>query len=337
MVLILSTTAPKAYNYQISAAIQYFLKNEYDELVVEGMNHEDSIFYKDGVVKVIGEAKHENRKNWTDEALFHTGKKIGPIIQLWKRWSGKEDLVFFSSAPTSCTVSLGRIKIQPSRLKELVDKTTVFLKGEDKTNYSLDGVDGLLNRLLFVHTPHNLVTSEITKWCRKEGLTLVNGGVEKVISLFQDETYFKGKRISRSEIIQALTEEQVKRKKPSRELYGPGPIRSIPSNCHSAIAHKLHDILRIYKVERKQEWFKETGKPDQLALEYVDGYVEDLKDLNARCGNDALSRFIKVLEEHPRFLFSQSEDGEKFRHVLRKGIAIYREAANLPIRTDTWW
>ena len=84
------------YRYQFLSALAYLLAHHFDSMSLEGSNYEDSIFFRGAERAAIGESKTSSRNHWTARALFYSGNKRGPLLQLWERWSGNEELVLFS-------------------------------------------------------------------------------------------------------------------------------------------------------------------------------------------------------------------------------------------------
>lgn len=323
-----------AYDYEISAAIYFMLDTGYDELIVDIPRAEDSLFFEDSRITALGEAKNWSGGLWTLEGLFHKGDSLGPVLQLWNRDKGYSKLAIFSTIGTKCPLRGKILSPDPKKLQDVIDKTQALAHEWPDREYTLEEVTTFLEKVSFYEWPHRTVKSQIHKWCRDHDVTIVDGGIERAIALFQDETYYSKKRIHQSEIINALSSETKKVAKPTKEYYTYTPVHSIPHSCSGRMAQRLNYLLDLYKRELRAEWFNPTTKVNDIALRVLKGRIESLKDAQEECGNEFIASIIHELESNPQLLFKEDKNGEQLRKIIRKLIAKYRSDAK---RFSPFW
>ncbi|MBN2230176.1 MAG: hypothetical protein JW779_11365 [Candidatus Thorarchaeota archaeon] len=332
----MAVTQPMAFDYEISAAICYMLMEDYDELVVDIPRGEDSLFYRDTEVSAIGEAKNWSGEPWSTRQLFHRGKTLGPLLQLWIRKKTDSVSIIFSTIGTKCPLAGNRLRPKTEDLTNIVDTTRDLDELHDDENYTLTKVREFLDTVLFFEWPHPVVKSQIHKWCRDHDIQIANGGIERAIALFQDETYYPRKRIKRSEVINALSVENLSISKPTREYYtDTGGVVVVSLNCYGKIALKLGSILDLHRREMRASWYKPTSKVNDYAIGVLKERLESLKDLQFRCGSPDVGEIIALLEKNPHDLFRDSKNEELLRNRIRKSVAEFTKLEHDPIHSIT--
>lgn len=330
LVVQVAVTQPMAFDYEISAAIYFMIEQECDELIVDIPRGEDSIFFRGQKIIAVGEAKNVSKSHWTLKSLFHSGSKIGPVLQLWIRRKGGAESVLFSTVGTTCALEKNHLKPDSEELKSIIESTKGIDEVRYDENYTFDKVKDFLMDLVFYEWPHRTVKSSIHKWCRDHNLVLVQNGIEKAIALFQDETYFHGKRVQKYEIIDALSMETTALVLPDRRYYTSTIGFVVSMNCYGKIALKLGEILDLYLREIRAQWYDASKDVNTAAIGVLKERVEMLKGLQERCGNDEIGQLIERLEKKPQELFKENKDGEKLRKVVRKLIAYFTRLENDP-------
>ena len=321
-------TQPMAFDYEISAAILFMLQEEYDELIVDMPRGEDSIFFSGPKIGAVGEAKNVSKKHWTLNSLFHTGQKIGPILQLWIRRKEGAKLAILSTVGTKVNLEKHQLRPNNDELRMVIENTKNLDCVIRDSDYTLKQVTKFVKNLYFYEWPHRTVKSSIHKWCRDHDLTLVQNGIEKAIALFQDETYFHGKRIQRYEIIDALNLETAKLVQPDRRYYTYSPAFVVSMNCYGKIAIQLGKILDLYMREMRAQWYDSSKDVNAFAIGVLKERVEMLKNLQERCGNVEIEQLIHWLEEKPHELFKENKSGENLRKTIRILIAHFTRKEN---------
>lgn len=321
-----------AFDYEISAAIFFMLQNEYDELIVDIPRGEDSLFYSGQNVVAVGEAKNVSvsRNHWTLRSLFHSGSKIGPVLQLWIRKKERAKSVIFSTVGTTCMLERNHLKPDPEELRAIVESTNEFDEVRNDDDYTFERVRDFLTETMFLEWPHSMVKSSIHKWCREHDLPFVQGGIERAIALFQDETYYRGKRIQRSEIIDALSSVIKPIVQPNREYYTSFVIKWASWNCFGQMAIQLENLLDLREREMRAPWRDSSKDVNDVVIGILKERIESLKDIQERCGNEEISDLINQLEKEPQRLFKENRKGEKLRKFIRKLRAHYRKLEHDP-------
>ena len=198
------------YTYQILTAVVYTLESKIEELSIEGPNFEDSCFKKDQAI-TIGEAKYiTSKKNWTPRSLFYEGTKIGPLLQLWNRWTGEENLILFSPIPSSNNESLISRPTIPEEIKPnlLEHVRTTFPKIRDIDSFLDGGADLILKNTRFIQMSLDTLIPLIIEWSDHLGVKSNKNQVSRLLTHFSSDTYEPGNWISLEGILTILAEDK---------------------------------------------------------------------------------------------------------------------------------
>ena len=177
-------------------------------LAIEGPDFEDSLFEKGDTV-TIGEAKYiKSRKNWTQQSLFYSGSKKGPLLQLWNRWTGLEKLILFS--PISTTKRLRDLfRMSESERVEFLKKMCSKVSGiKRKAELCKDGFDMLIAQTRVEPLRFEHLNQTIIDWAGFYGVKSNRERVSELASYFSSVSYNPGKWMSLESILAILAEER---------------------------------------------------------------------------------------------------------------------------------
>ncbi len=203
-----TSVGAQQYAYQILTAVAYALENRVDMLAIEGPDFEDALFKKGDTV-TIGEAKYiKSRKNWTRQSLFYSGSEIGPLMQLWNRWTGQEKLVLFS--PISTKKSLRDLfRMSDPEKEEFVKKVCSKVSGiEREAEFCKGGFEQLIAQTRIEQLSFEHLNQTIIDWTEFYGVKSNRERVSSLLSYFSSDSYNPGKWMSLESILTILAEER---------------------------------------------------------------------------------------------------------------------------------
>ena len=183
-----------------------------DNLAIEGPNFEDSCFSKNGD-KTIGEAKYvTSKKHWTPRSLFYEGEKMGPLLQLWNRWSCKENLVLFSPIPESKKKNILSKLTIPNEIKsELVQHVKeVFPNLRDLDSFLDGGADLVLKSTRFVQISFDNLVPLAIELADTYRVNSNKDRVSRLLTFFSSDAYEPGRWISLESMLAILAEDREK-------------------------------------------------------------------------------------------------------------------------------
>ena len=197
------------YSYQILTAIAYVLEHRFDAVAIEGDGYEDSMFYRDGTLVAVGEAKDvQSLRHWTARSLFYRGREKGPLLQLWNRWLDDEDFVFFSSIPLERSIQRrGQLRIPDETLAEIVER--IQEKVEQGNLVGIRRIDQLdlltirefTDRVNFIPVAPNIVELRVMRWANAYGRITDLDGVNRLLGYFNSAGYVAGSSVTRESLL----------------------------------------------------------------------------------------------------------------------------------------
>ena len=119
--------------------------------------------------------------------------------------------ILFSIADYSNKIDRGRLVLDQDELEEIIG--SMRKRPGLEFERTVTEVIEFLSHLEFKHIPHEHAMTNLARWVRKNIANPTANGTEAAIALFEDETNFRGKRVSWSDILGALGGGPIERKK----------------------------------------------------------------------------------------------------------------------------
>ncbi len=314
------------FNYQILSAIYYFLKGDFDEFSIEGTDFEDSLFYKNGKLKCISEAKcYESRGQWNFSMLISDRKPKGPLFQLLCREKSLEveSLIFFSNIPLSRKLMQNNaIRLKEEEIKKIEEIANKNSNVERFKHLNSFDVHSFIQKLEFHKLDLNSIEEVIVEVVKNKGITTSIERLRDFTGYINSALYSAGERISRVYLMQQLFEKKVSHY--FREIWADS----------NKISHETLMDLRPYNPSyfTREEDFQSLNlvKKDKSILiigKPLAGKTRMIYELVKR-HDSQFSVLIPEYEEIPDFLIFPDIKTKKKKIILLDDIDIFANNHN---------
>ena len=208
----------QSFNFQKLSAIYYLIEEDLSAFALEGQNYEDSLFRLENKVIAIGEAKYiKSKDNWTSNSLFFiSGKKKGPLIQLWERdIENYETLILFSFSDLSEKIkNYDKIKIPKEDLEQILQKMKQQSNIKRREQLSAENLSKFLEKILFKKFTINQLEELIIKSLRAEDIKTNLKKLRHFEGFIDSDDYSPGVFITRRNLLRSLKKQKKSEKNP---------------------------------------------------------------------------------------------------------------------------